>query len=199
MKRSVLFYMKNQIVFVSFFLLAVLTVSAQSPNKAVESIRKAYSDAAEKARLAETDDEHGEIGEFVMNELTINSRHHQWRAVGIYGHNFKFFYQGGNSEAHLYPDELVMVKTDRTVSSRKYIEEYLFDSRGRLIFYLQKAENDDMVPAERRLYFDASRAVRIIEDGRTRDKLTAADLRTAREVQAAAVKLRDVFNRTINL
>lgn len=191
--------MKNKIVFVSFFLFTALAVSAQSPNKAVESIRKAYADAAEKARLAETDDEHGEIGELVMNELTVNSRNHQWRAVGIYGQTFKFFYKGGNSEAHLYPDELVMVKAERSVSNRKYKEEYLFDGNGRLIFYFQRAENDEMVPAERRIYFDAGRAVRVIEDGKTRDKLSAADLRSAREVQAAAVKLRDVFLRTINL
>jgi hypothetical protein len=191
--------MKNKIVFVSFFLFTALAVSAQSPNKAVESIRKAYADAAEKARLAETDDEHGEIGELVMNELTVNSRNHQWRAVGIYGQAFKFFYKGGNSEAHLYPDELVMVKAERSVSNRKYKEEYLFDGNGRLIFYFQRAENDEMVPAERRIYFDAGRAVRVIEDGKTRDKLSAADLRSAREVQAAAVKLRDVFLRTINL
>lgn len=191
--------MKNKIVFVSFFLFTALAVSAQSPNKAVESIRKAYADAAEKARMAETDDEHGEIGELVMNELTVNSRNHQWRAVGIYGQAFKFFYKGGNSEAHLYPDELVMVKAERSVSNRKYKEEYLFDGNGRLIFYFQRAENDEMVPAERRIYFDAGRAVRVIEDGKTRDKLSAADLRSAREVQAAAVKLRDVFLRTINL
>ena len=191
--------MKNKIVFVSFFLFTALAVSAQSPNKAVESIRKAYADAAEKARLAETDDEHGEIGELVMNELTVNSRNHQWRAVGIYGQAFKFFYKGGNSEAHLYPDELVMVKAERSVSNRKYKEEYLFDGNGRLIFYFQRAENDEMVPAERRIYFDAGRAVRVIEDGKTRDKLSAADLRSAREVKAAAVKLRDVFLRTINL
>ncbi len=191
--------MKNKIVFVSFFLFTALAVSAQSPNKAVESTRKAYADAAEKARLAETDDEHGEIGELVMNELTVNSRNHQWRAVGIYGQAFKFFYKGGNSEAHLYPDELVMVKAERSVSNRKYKEEYLFDGNGRLIFYFQRAENDEMVPAERRIYFDAGRAVRVIEDGKTRDKLSAADLRSAREVQAAAVKLRDVFLRTINL
>ena len=191
--------MKNKIVFVSFFLFTALAVSAQSPNKAVESTRKAYADAAEKARLAETDDEHGEIGELVMNELTVNSRNHQWRAVGIYGQAFKFFYKGGNSEAHLYPDELVMVKAERSVSNRKYKEEYLFDGNGRLIFYFQRAENDEMVPAERRIYFDAGRAVRVIEDGKTRDKLSAADLRSAREVKAAAVKLRDVFLRTINL
>lgn len=191
--------MKDQIVFVSFFLLAALAVSAQSPAKAVESIRKAYTDTAEKARLAETDDEQGEIGELVMNELTINSRRHQWRAVGIYGQTFKFFYKGGNSEAHLYPDELVMVKAERTASNRKYREEYLYDAAGRLIFYFQRAENDETVPAERRIYFDAGRAVRVIEDGKTRDKLSAADLRSAREVQSAAVKLRDVFTRTINL
>ncbi|GEM_PF-1146095 len=191
--------MKKQIVFVSFFLFAVITVAAQSPNKAVESIRKTYSDIAEKARLAETDGEQAETGQLVMNELSINSRGHQWRAVGIYGQTFKFYYKGGDSEAHLYPDELVMVKAERKSSIRVYHDEYLFDGLGRLIFYFQKAENDEALPAERRIYFDAGRAVRVIEDGNTRDKLSAADLRSAREAQAAAAKLRDVFLRTINL
>ena len=64
---------------------------------------------------------------------------------------------------------------------------------------LGEGYRDETVPAERRIYFEAGRAIRVIEDGKTRDKLSAADLRSAREVQSAAVKLRDVFNRTINL
>ena len=59
--------MKKQIVFVSFFLFAVITVAAQSPNKAVESIVKSYSDIADKAHLAETDGEHAETGRLWIN------------------------------------------------------------------------------------------------------------------------------------
>ena len=71
--------MKKQIVFVSFFLFAVITVAAQTPNKAVESIRKTYSDISEKADLAETDREQAQTVQLVMNELSINSRDHQGR------------------------------------------------------------------------------------------------------------------------
>ena len=191
--------MKKQITGIIFLLLLSLSISAQTTDRSVEKIRKIYTDVAEKARLAENDDEQGQFGELVMSELVINKRSRQWRAVGIYGQTFRFFYKGGNSEAHLYPDELVMVKAERRVSNRKYAEEYLFDGSGRLIFYFQRSENDDQTPAERRIYFDAARAVRVTEDGKSRDKLTAADLATAREAAAAAARIRDVFARSIKL
>lgn len=191
--------MKKQITGIIFLLVLSLSISAQTADRSVEKIRKIYTDVAEKARLAETDDEQGQFGELVMSELVINKRSRQWRAVGIYGETFRFFYKGGNSEAHLYPDELVLVKAERRVSNRKYAEEYLFDGSGRLIFYFQRSENDDQAPAERRIYIDAARVVRVTEDGKSRDKLTAADLAKAREAATAAARIRDVFARAIKL
>ncbi len=164
--------MKMQIAFVSCFLFTALGVSAQT-GKTVETIRKYYTTVAEKARLADTDEDQGQYGDLVMNELVINKRGHQWRAVGIFGETYKFFYRGGDSEAHMYPDQLVMVKVERRVSNRNYLEEFVYDKAGRLIFYFQKAENDDQVPAERRVYFSGVKAIRIVEDGKTRDRLAA--------------------------
>ena len=68
-----------------------------------------------------------------MNELTINSRNHQWRAVGIHQINYKFFYNGGDSEEHMYPDQLVMVKVERKISNLRSLEEYVYSNTGELL------------------------------------------------------------------
>jgi len=191
--------MKKQLLCVSVVLLACLGVSAQSTERSVEKIRLVYNSVSEKARLAELDDEQGQFGDLVMNELTINKRDHQWRAVGIFRETYKFFYRGGDSEEHMYPDQLVMVKVERHSSNRTYNEEFVFNDTGRLIFYFQKAENDNLVPAERRVYFSQASAIRIIEDGKTRDRLTARDAKAASDAAAEAAKIKDLFLRSIKL
>ncbi len=190
--------MKRKIALVSIFLIAALGVLAQT-DKPVEKIRKFYTQTAEKARLAETDAEQGQMGDLVMNELVINKGNHQWRAVGIYQLTYNFFYQGGKSERHLYPDQLVMVKAERKIAARSYREEYLFDNAGYLVFYFQKSENDDQTPAERRVYFAAGKALRIVEDGKTRDRLTAKDNKTALQIASDAAKLKSQFISSIKL
>ena len=191
--------MNTRITTIAFLFLLALGVSAQSVERSVESIRKRYEDIAEKARLCESDDDRGQFGELVINTLTVNSRNHQWRAVGIHQLMYKFFYTGGDSETHLYPDHLVFVKTERRESNRMYNEEFLYSDAGVLMFYFQRAENDDQVPAERRVYFAGAKAVRVVEDGKTRDRLTAKDVRTIREVGASNVGIKDLFNRSIKL
>ncbi len=191
--------MKKQIFCISIILLVGLGVSAQTVEKSVEKIRAVYKDISEKARLAETDDDRGEFGELVMNELTINKRHHQWRAVGIYHQTYKFFYKGGDSEEHMYPDQLVMVKVDRKESNRTYTEEYLFSDTGALIFYFQKADNDKLVPAERRVYFVGVRPIRIIEDGKTSDRLAIKSTAAIKDIVAESVKIKDLFLKSIKL
>jgi hypothetical protein len=191
--------MKKQLLVILFILLPGLVVPAQTAEKTVENIRKYYATISEKARLAETDGEQGQYGDLVMNELVINKLGHQWRAVGIFRETYRFFYRGGDSEEHLYPDQLVMAKAERRSSSRTCIEEYVFDEAGRLIFYFQKAENDELTPAERRVYFSPAGAVRIIEDGKTRDQLTAKDVKTAAEIAATGAKIKEVFSKSIKL
>lgn len=190
--------MKRPIAIAFFMLFAAIAVWPQA-GKTVDRIRQTYSETAEMARLAEDDPEHGQTGTLVMNELKINSLGHQWRAVGIYQQRYRFFYRGGDSENHLYPDELVMVKAERKVSNRSYYEEYLFDRGGSLIFYFQKAENDDREPAERRIYFAAGKAVRIVEDERTRDQLRKSDIANTKNALATAAQIKICFRQSIKL
>ena len=191
--------MKKQLLCVLVILIVGLGVSAQTTEKAVEKIRAVYGDVVEKARLAETDNDRGEFGELVMNELTINKRNHQWRAVGIYQQTYKFFYKGGETEEHMYPDQLVMVKVERRESDRKYAEEYLFSETGVLLFYFQKAENDKMVPTERRVYFSGVRPLRVVEDGKTRDSLAIKNAAVTKDIFAAASRAKDLFVKSIKL
>lgn len=187
--------MKSSILLIVILVFAVNAGLGQT----IEAIKKRYAEIAEKARLCETDDERGKYGELVMNTLAINSRNHQWRAVGIYRPTYKFFYRGGDTEQHLYPDKLVFVKSERRVSNRTYNEEFLFSDAGVLMFYFQKAENDDQVPAERRVYFTQAKAMRIIEDQTTRSRLTAKDLTLAKEILSQSRNIKDLFNRSIKL
>lgn len=191
--------MKKQIFYVSIILLVCVGVSAQTVDKTVEKIRKVYDGISEKARLCENDADQGSYGDLVMNELAVNKSNHQWRAVGIYQLTYKFFYKGGDSEEHMYPDQLVMVKAEKHESNRTYNEEYLFNDAGALIFYFQRAENDNMVPAERRVYFSGIRAVRIVEDGKTHDRLSVKDAATVRDITSASTKIKALFAGSIKL
>ncbi len=194
--------MKKQQIFsvILLVLLSGLFVSAQSTDKTVESINKRYAEVAAKATACETDDDQGEYGELFMNTLTINSRSHQWRAVGIYGHTYKFFYRAvENDERRLYPDQLVFVRVERKVSNRNYAEEYLYSEKGELMFYAQKAENDDHAPAEKRIYFLRMQTLRTITDGKIQDRFPAAENKNLAEIQRVAARIKEIFDRSLRL
>jgi hypothetical protein len=191
--------MNKQISGIFFLFLLSVCVSAQTTNRTVEKIGVYYKDVAEKARLVEADSDQGKFGELVMNELKINSRSHQWRAVGIYGQTYKFFYRGGNDERHPYPDQLVIVINERKISDRNYREEYLFSDAGALVFYSYKDDIPEAKQSEIKVYFAAGRAVRIEQDGRSRDRMTKADIFSTNQRLATAAKLMQFFKRSIDL
>lgn len=191
---------QSSILSVILILLSATCISAQSTVKTIESIEKRYADIAAKAKACETDDDQGEYGELFMNTLSINNRNHQWRALGIYGQTFKFFYRTvGDDEKRLYPDQLVFVKVERKESNRTYTEQYLYSDVGLLVLYSQQSENDDRSPSERRLYFSAAKPLRIIEDGKARDKLNAEDMANVKDIRSQSGKVVEIFNRSINL
>lgn len=186
--------MKSNILLITILLLAANASFAQS----VEAIQKRYADILEKARLCETDDEQGEVGELVMNTLAINSRNHQWRAVGIYGQTFKFFYTGGDSEIRPYPDRLVFVTNERRVSDQRFREEWLFSESGVLILFIYKIESDE--PARQsRIYFSGGKAVKIVDGDKVTTRLTALDLKNANERAAHGRRIKDLFTKSIKL
>lgn len=192
--------MKKQIFCIAIFLVSCLAISAQTTNKTVEKIQKLYSETAEKARLVETDDDQGEFGPLFVNELTVNSRNHQWRAVGIHQISVKFFYKAvENNENRLYPDQLVYVKSASKESNRAYVVEYLFSEQGELILYSQQKENDDQTPTEQLIYFSRGAVIRVINDGKPHDKFSAAEMKNIAEIKRDALKLKGLFFKSIDL
>ncbi|MGE3465900.1 MAG: hypothetical protein AB7J13_03115 [Pyrinomonadaceae bacterium] len=191
----------RKLTFCTFFILfAVAFASAQQVDQTVESIRKLYTDVAEKARLCETDDEQGKIGALVMNELTINTRDHEWRAVGKYRDGYRFFYMGGDDEDHLYPDQLVFVKRKNEISARSSSEEYLFDEAGRIVFHRHNYVDVNKGLTVREVYFSAVRKpLRVVENGKARDKFSTLDSDVASDILKSAEKLKDLFSRSIKL
>ena len=85
--------MKNTLFALFFALLPPFSSLAQTIDKTVEKIRAYYNEVSEKAKAAETEDDQGEFGDLIMNELVINKRGHQWRAVGQFRETYKFFYK----------------------------------------------------------------------------------------------------------
>lgn len=191
--------MRSTIALSFLIALSCGAVFGQNADRAVEQIRAIYNDVSPKAAACESDEEQGQYGPLVMNELSINAREHQWRAIGIYGKIVRYFYRGGDSEKHLYPDQLVFIKSVRRESNRSYSEEFLFSDAGKLIFYFQRAENDELSPAERRIYFADGRAIRMVEDGRSRDRLGKGDRAAADAAAGLARELKYLFERSIKL
>ncbi len=172
--------------------------AAQLIDRSVESIRARYADIAEKARLCETDDDRGQFGELFMNELAVNKRDHQWRAVGIYGQTLKFFYKGGDSEARPYPDKLVFVVNERRLSNQRFREEWLFSETGELILFTYKVESDEP-PSESRIYYSGGRAIRTVDGKKVTDRLSAVDRKYTSQRAVQGNRIKELFTRSINL
>ena len=189
--------MKKNVFPIAFILLASIGGFAQATDKTVDTIKKLYVQVSDRAAECEADDDKGAYGPLFMNTLSINSRNHQWRAVGTYNKTYKFFYTDGDSETSMYPDKLILVKLDRRVSNRTYHEEFLFSENGTLAYYAQRAENDNESPASREMYFAKNIAIRIVEDAKVRNKLLPKDLNNAKATVADVIAIKAIFQQSI--
>lgn len=196
--------MKRYIVVISCVLFSVIAASAQTPtDKSVAAVRKVYDMYSAQAKQVETDDEQGEIGPLIMNELTLNTRDHQWRAVGKYNDKYLFFYDGGDDEKELYPEDLRLVKRVSLISDRPNTEEYLYNDDGRLIFHKQTFVHHEEGTITREIYFSvtklAVKAIRIVQNGKPRDKFSSIDAAVISETIKSSEKLYDLFKQSIHL
>lgn len=183
--------MKKHLIGFLFLLVFTFSISAQqSVERQVENIRKVYTEISQKIEATEKDDESGRTSELAVNELVINKLNKSWAAVGNYKVVYKFYYQNNGEEP--YPTQLVKVTKTTESAARKYYEEFVYSKSGELIFYFEKSE-DDEAPLERRIYFDKLKAIRIIEDKSTRDKLTNTDKSTIRNILKQSEKVEQIF------
>jgi hypothetical protein len=194
--------MKRLSLILLFVALLSISARAQSVEKSVEKIRNFYNEVGKKIEFIEQGGEQGMYGELVCNELTVNKHEHSWPAVGNYKSSYKFFYEfSGDDETkdpNPYPDRLVKIVVHSSMSARSYYQEFLYDKRGSLVFYYLKATEEE-TPKETRVYFNAGKAIRVISEGKTRDKLTAEDLKTAREVLQKSAQVKELFIKSLKL
>lgn len=109
-------------------------------------------------------------------------------AVGEYSADYHFHY-GFRSDEEPYADRLTFVTFRIRRAGRSQEAEYLYGASGTLAFALVKTGE-----SETRLYWDErGRPIRIIVDRKTRDTLTATDLREARRITDEGRQLREFW------
>lgn len=190
--------MKKTAIILLTLLFFSVAVIGQSVDRSTETIQKYYKDVAEKARLCETDDDRGQFGELFMNELVVNKRDHQWRAVGIYNQKLKFFYKGGDSEAKPYPDQLIFAVFERRLSNQRFREEWLFSDTGELMLFTYKAESEES-QNESRIYYSRGKAIRTVDGKKVTDRLSALDRKYTTERAAQGKRIKELFAKSISL
>ncbi|NNE98531.1 MAG: hypothetical protein HKN25_05870 [Pyrinomonadaceae bacterium] len=187
--------MKIRLTSVLIFAALAIQVSAQNNvQEKVNRIRKVYSEAAQQIAAAEKDEESGTMSPLAVNELILNKLNRSWAAVGNYKVVFRFYYR--NKDEEPYPTELVKVTKNSEISARRYMEEFLFDTGGNLIFYFEISD-DGETPLERRMYFDRGRAIRVVEDKSMRDKPTKADRSNTGIAMDKGRRIRELFLKSI--
>lgn len=183
----------SALFFVTFLTTAAL--AQQSLDDKVDRIRKIYAETGAKIEKVDRGSEDDRKGGIAVNELVVNATGKSWPAVGTYKVVHRFYYE--NDEENPYPSRLLKVSIATESAARRYFEEYVFDRSGALIFFFERSE-DDSKPSERRIYFDSGKAFRIIDDGKTRDRLTEEDGIIANDVMATENKLRGIFEATLD-
>lgn len=187
--------MKKHLLGLFLLLTLPFAASAQEElDKQIGQIRQVYTDLAQKIEAAEKNEESGQTSEIAVNELIINKLNRSWAAVGNYRVVYRFYYQ--NKDEEPYPTELLKVTRHADVAARRYSEEFVYGATGDLIFYFERSE-DDETPLERRVYFAKGRAIRLVEDKTSRDKLYPDDAKNIREILERSGNVRQIFVKSI--
>jgi hypothetical protein len=149
----------------AFGCLWMLFISMQAQNPAeITKIREVYAEIGDKiaeCRAAESPEE----CRLYLNSLTVNKMNSPWAAVGNYGAVRDFWFERGSMEGENGPSYVlrkIEIKSVRSAHDQN--EEYLFDSKGNLLFYFFKEHsgNNDQ-SCENRFYFKGDKLVHYTE------------------------------------
>ncbi len=161
--------MKRTATFILLLLSAAAAIAGQT-DKRIDAIRTV---ARETDRMITECEADGETSTTFLAELVVNKNNGSYPAVGIYRSTAKFYYTFGDREKNPYPDRLLKIVVETKRSARVELAEYLFDGRGRLIFYFGREDDVD-----RRIYFDDGKMFRALEGEKVisgNDAKTVAD------------------------
>lgn len=122
------------------------------------------------------------------HEIVFNS---MLPAVGLQTTTVRFVFQSGqkNSEVDPYLMEYDLKKVSASwnvAASAQYTHEYLYDSRGNLIFFYSKRD-DGRGSEEKRYYFKNRKLIRLMATGKSERKSTR-DIKEGRAAEKAGRK-----------
>jgi hypothetical protein len=149
--------LKKSILIILFFIPYVLPAQ-QDRIKVIDSLCKSIND---KVLLAVKGGEES-WGGLYCNEVVLNKYSNQWRAVGIYECNIKFFYtdQPWVAEQDSNSKESVLVKTEvrSELSINKFDYEFFYDE-GSLILLKMKQKIAEQPEASFCWYFNKEKEI----------------------------------------
>lgn len=196
-RNRILYNLGFSAVALALFVWSGPSISAQeTADQKVEEIRKIYAETSAKIEKVEKGSEEERLSGIAVNELVVNKTGKSWPAVGTYKVVYRFYYDSAGEDP--YPSRLLKITVNTQSAARKYFEEFVYDHSGKLMFYLERTEADEM-PEERRVYFeDGVTAFRIIDDGKARDKFSEEDEIIINDVFATESTLSGIFEATLN-
>lgn len=176
----------NKILVFIILLLCSVSFSFSQTEKRIEEIRKIYQEVNKKAAECE---ENGDTSTTFLTEMIVNKNSGPYPAVGIYKTTVKFYYTFGDREKNPYPDRLLKITVTTNRSNRTESSEFLFDEKGRLIFYFEK--KDDV---ERRVYFEVEKPIKFLQG----EKIILTNAELIKAILGESKKLTGIFRNSLN-
>lgn len=191
--------MTKQILTLVFLILAAATfAAAQTVEQQVGKIRQLSTDTNKQIDEGLEDKTSG----FHYAAMTIGGERdgQQWSAVGTMETRDEFYFvcesgQIENCGADMRKNVRKIVSSYKAAADLSSNSEFLFNEAGELVFVFKRSnvERADGATVEQRYYFHKNKLIRIVQDGKTRDKFSGAEISTAGSEQAQAKRLTNLF------
>jgi hypothetical protein len=194
-----------KIIILLYILLAAFQFSVSAQNKQVEEIRRIYQETERKISTAEKSfamaKRDGGIAEteIFRMETFFNKGNTSYPAVGVFREEAKFYFTFGAGE-NPYPERLLKIITFTHRSAAVENREYLFDSGGKMIFYFEDPDAENMDRSEEmRLYFAGGKLIRfqVGDDTSTDSPIFRRKNEIEMEVLEKQKKLVNVFKNSL--
>lgn len=182
-------FIRRSIAHAVVLICTVFAVSAQTPDKRIDEIRKLYEQTSSDIAVAEREAPYSEI--YVV-ELTVNKTGNQYPAVGTYSNISKFFYTYGDREKNPYPDRLLRINVTTKRAAMITNSEFLFNAAGQLVFGFVKTDGEEQ--RETRMYFANGLLIKMIDGDRDVNVRVKAVQDTAAALRRESVRLVALFS-----
>lgn len=175
----------NKSLFFIVLLLSCVGFSFSQTDRRIEEIRKIYQEVNRKAAECEVN---GDTSTTFLTEMIVNKNDGSYPAVGIYKTTVKFYYTFGDREKDPYPNRLLKIMMTTNRSDRTENTEFLFDEKGKLIFYFEKKDD-----SEKRVYFNAEQPIKSLQG----EKSVSINMEFIKSILSEKKKLIGIFQNSL--